>query len=91
MEDADRELKANGSAPPLPSQLHALCLCPRLALACLRHQIARAHRRRNLTWYGHKIILWVTQSLLHYDTAESRTEVLKFFLNTAQARSFISG
>lgn len=32
---------------------------------------------------NNKIVLWVKQSVLHYDTAELRTQVLKFFLNTA--------
>lgn len=38
---------------------------------------------------NNKIILWVKQSVLHYETAELRTSVLKFFLNTAHVRRFI--
>ena len=30
------------------------------------------------------IVLWVKQSVLHYDTAQSRAQRLEFFLNTAQ-------
>jgi len=40
---------------------------------------------------NNKIVLWVKQSVLHYDKAELRTQVLKFFLNTAQVRKFIGG
>jgi len=40
---------------------------------------------------NNKIVLWVKRSVLHYDTAELRTQVLKFFLNTAQVRRFIGG
>lgn len=40
---------------------------------------------------NNKIVLWVKQSVLHYDTAELRTQVLKFFLNTAQVSRFIGG
>ena len=33
---------------------------------------------------NNKIVLWVKQSVLHYDTAQSRARRLEFFLNTAQ-------
>jgi len=33
---------------------------------------------------NNKIILWVQQSVLHYDTAQSRAQRIGFFLNTAQ-------
>ena len=36
---------------------------------------------------NHKIILWIKQSLLHYDALQSRAAVLKFFINTANVRS----
>lgn len=32
---------------------------------------------------NNKIVLWVKQSVLHYDTIDSRAQVLKFFVNTA--------
>lgn len=32
---------------------------------------------------NNKIILWIKQSLLHYDALQSRAAVLKFFINTA--------
>jgi len=31
-----------------------------------------------------KIIFWVKDSVLHYDTVEKRADVLKFFIHTAQ-------
>ncbi|KAG6909463.1 hypothetical protein DXG01_000448 [Tephrocybe rancida] len=34
---------------------------------------------------NNKIVLWVKQSLLHYDTIDARAQVLKFFVNTAVA------
>jgi len=33
---------------------------------------------------NNKIVLWVKQSVLHCDTAQSRAQCLEFFLNTAQ-------
>lgn len=33
---------------------------------------------------NNKIVLWVKQSVLHYDTAKLRAQRLEFFLNTAQ-------
>jgi son of sevenless-like protein len=35
---------------------------------------------------NNKIVLWVKQSVLHCDTAQSRAQCLEFFLNTAQVR-----
>ncbi|RDB23999.1 Serine/threonine-protein kinase STY17 [Hypsizygus marmoreus] len=32
---------------------------------------------------NNKIVLWVKQSVLHYDAIDSRAQVLKFFVNTA--------
>ncbi|KAG5645835.1 hypothetical protein DXG03_005176 [Asterophora parasitica] len=34
---------------------------------------------------NNKIVLWVKQSVLHYDSIASRAQVLKFFVNTALA------
>lgn len=38
---------------------------------------------------NNKIVLWVKQSLLHYDQVEFRGDVLKFFINTAQVSYII--
>jgi son of sevenless-like protein len=38
---------------------------------------------------NNKIVLWVKQSVLHYDTAQSRAQRLEFFLNTAQVSRLI--
>lgn len=32
---------------------------------------------------NNRIVLWVKQSVLHYDAIDSRVQVLKFFVNTA--------
>lgn len=37
---------------------------------------------------NNKIVLWVKKSILHYDRIESRAQVLKFFINTAQVCCF---
>jgi len=33
---------------------------------------------------NNKIIFWVKESVLHYDSVEKRADVLKFFIHTAQ-------
>ncbi|KAG5652947.1 hypothetical protein H0H81_002955 [Sphagnurus paluster] len=48
----------------------------------------RNHRPNNVEaayMTNNKIVLWVKQSILHYDGIESRAQVLKFFVNTAMA------
>lgn len=48
----------------------------------------RRHSRPNnveAAWMvNNKVVTWVKQSVLHYDELEARTEVFKFFVNTAQ-------
>lgn len=38
---------------------------------------------------NNKIVLWVKQSILHYDEVEFRGDVLKFLINTADVRNIL--
>ncbi|KAG6861734.1 hypothetical protein C0995_012738 [Termitomyces sp. Mi166 len=45
----------------------------------------RSHSVEAAYLTNNKIVLWVKQSVLHYDTIDSRAQVFKFFVNTAVA------
>lgn len=59
------------------------CILPTDYIAHLRRQ-RRSNHVEAAYLTNNKIVLWVKQSVLHYDAIESRVQVLKFFINTAQ-------